>query len=469
MPTSFKCPMCAAPLDYPGGGAVTMRCPYCENSVILPEELRGGHAGPGRGEHAAGGSFVPVINQALKVAEVAQLVRSGNKIAAIKLYRETFGCGLKEAKDAVERIERGEPISLTEMTARSTNAHPQPSGMTPLMQEQAFHQKRTGGGRCLILSIILIVAVTGAFLLFGGGAAYFVNRQVQSVAPNVPGGKTPTTGGGKPSAAGFAGVALEFGSEGIGAGQFKDARSLAVDGEGRIYTAEYTGGRVQVFDSQGKFLTQWMVDPKMPLLSMAADRQGTVYIVQRGSISRYEGATGRALGEVGKQGTNGYEQYSFVYVALDGSLYAIGSNYNIIRIGPDGRVRSTINVREKTGEDLNFDGLALSGNGYIYAVERREKSVFKFGPDGKYINRFGGEGKEAGQLSSPTGIAVDGQGRVYVCDLGRGVQVFDGNGRYLDSFAGNEVVFEIVINDQNEIFASQRNRHKIVKYVLNKP
>jgi sugar lactone lactonase YvrE len=411
-------------------------------------------------EQSAGGAFAPVINQALKIAEVAQLARNGNKIAAIKLYRETFGCGLKEAKDAVERIERGEPVSFTEMTVENASAYTQQYGAAPLMQGQALNQKKTGGGRCLILAVVLIVAITGALILFGGGAAYFVNRQTQTST-----GDRSSTPGNK--ASGFAGVALEFGSEGIGAGQFKDARSVAVDGEGRIYTAEYLGGRVQVFDSRGVFLTQWTVDAKRPLLSMAADRRGVVYIVQGGSISRYEGATGNPLGEVGKQGP--YDRYSKIHVALDGSLYALGSQNNIVRISPQGTIRSIINVKEKTGEDLNFEGLALSGNGYIYAVDRREKSVFKFGPDGKYINRFGGEGDAPGQLNSPTGIAVDGQGRVYVCDVGRGVQVFDANGRYLDSFGGNEVIFEIAINDQNEIFVSQRNRHKIVKYVLAKP
>jgi hypothetical protein len=37
-------------------------------------------------------------------AEVRRLVAAGNLINAIKLYRERTGCGLKEAKDAVERI-----------------------------------------------------------------------------------------------------------------------------------------------------------------------------------------------------------------------------------------------------------------------------------------------------------------------------------------------------------------------------
>ncbi len=38
--------------------------------------------------------------------EIKQLLRSGNKIEAIKVYRETFGSSLKDAKEAVEQIER---------------------------------------------------------------------------------------------------------------------------------------------------------------------------------------------------------------------------------------------------------------------------------------------------------------------------------------------------------------------------
>ena len=37
-------------------------------------------------------------------AEVLELVRSGNKIGAIKRYREETGLGLREAKDAVDRL-----------------------------------------------------------------------------------------------------------------------------------------------------------------------------------------------------------------------------------------------------------------------------------------------------------------------------------------------------------------------------
>jgi len=36
--------------------------------------------------------------------QITELVRSGQKIEAIKLYREQTGVGLKEAKDYVERL-----------------------------------------------------------------------------------------------------------------------------------------------------------------------------------------------------------------------------------------------------------------------------------------------------------------------------------------------------------------------------
>ena len=40
--------------------------------------------------------------------QIKELIAKGQKIAAVKLYRELTNVGLKEAKDAVEAIERGE-------------------------------------------------------------------------------------------------------------------------------------------------------------------------------------------------------------------------------------------------------------------------------------------------------------------------------------------------------------------------
>src|SRR4026209_2974935 len=124
----------------------------------------------------------------------------------------------------------------------------------------------------LLLAIPLIVLVIVGLAAFGvlAPAFYSVSRTV-----NQP---TSTPGGGKvipkddPDS--FAKVLFDFGSEGIGPGMFNDARSIAVDGAGRIYVGEYTGGRIQVFDMEGKFITQWTVgDRKTILRGLAADRK----------------------------------------------------------------------------------------------------------------------------------------------------------------------------------------------------
>jgi ribosomal protein L7/L12 len=49
-------------------------------------------------------------NNADQFDKIRELVRSGNKIEAIKIYRGLTGVGLKEAKDAVEALAAGQPV-----------------------------------------------------------------------------------------------------------------------------------------------------------------------------------------------------------------------------------------------------------------------------------------------------------------------------------------------------------------------
>jgi len=55
-------------------------------------------------------------------------------------------------------------------------------------------------------------------------------------------------------------VLASWGSEGSGDGQFKGVSSVAVDhGSNKVYVADPLNSRIQVFDSNGKFLTKWSV------------------------------------------------------------------------------------------------------------------------------------------------------------------------------------------------------------------
>jgi hypothetical protein len=222
-----------------------------------------------------------------------------------------------------------------------------------------------------------------------------------------------------------------------------------------------------VFDPEGKFITQWTVDPKLPLTGMAADRNGTVYIVQSGMISRYEGATGKLLGQVAYAGGWGFDDLSSV---ADGGLVAAWykNRDDIVRFNAQGQVTRTIRaaISSVTDNSELDTHVAIDGLGNIYALGTFNNAVFKFGPDGKFMTRFGSDGDQPGQFRAPSAIAVDGKGRVYVSDF-KGVQVFDGNGRYVAVFKPAGTASGMVFNDKNELFVAARNQ--VLKLVLNEP
>jgi hypothetical protein len=321
--------------------------------------------------------------------------------------------------------------------------------------------------------IWLLVAIPLLGLIIGGLAAvgalaplfYSVSRPAREpVKPVTPVNPVAPKGG---TVSGFASVLLDFGKEGIGPGMFNDARSIAVDGAGRIYVGEYTGGRIQVFDPEGKFVTQWSIgDRKTLLRGLAADRKGTVYVVEGGRIDRYAGETGEKLGQVNYE-RNGFDD---VAIGADGGLVAVwqGNRDDIVVFDANGKLARTIPeaISGASGDSELAMRVAVDGSGNIYALGRFNNGVFKFGRDGKYINRFGDDGDHPGQFRAPYSIAVDGYGRVYVGDM-KGIQIFDANGRYLNVINPKGMAFGMVFNDKNELFVIARDH--VVKYSVPAP
>ena len=323
----------------------------------------------------------------------------------------------------------------------------------------------------LIVLIPLIGVVIGAIAMGGFLVPLLSGMRSKVVTPPSPPStrKGPTALGGKtqPNPNAFANTTLDFGSEGIGPGMFKDARAIAVDASGKIYVGEYIGGRIQVFDAEGKFITQWMVDPKMPLTGMAADRNGVVYVVQSGTISRHQGETGNLLSKVAYPEGWGFDD---IRVSADSILVAswYKNRDDIVRFNASGQVVRTIRaaISSVTDESELDTQVAVDGLGNIYALGSFNNAVFKFSPEGKFITRFGDAGDQTGQFRAPSAIAVDGKGRVYVSDF-KGVQVFDSNGRYLAVFDPAGTASGMVFNDKNELFIAARNH--VLRLALKEP
>lgn len=306
----------------------------------------------------------------------------------------------------------------------------------------------------VIVAIPLFAILIGLLAMVGVLAPVFYSISRPATRPANTSTTTPKEAGNS-----YADLVLKFGSEGIGPGMFKDARSIAVDGTGRIYVGEYTGGRIQVFDPAGKFITQWSIgDRKTILRGLAADRKGVVYVVQGGDINRYDGETGSLLGKVVYEERSGFDD---VAVAADGGLVAAwySNRDDIVRFDPNGNAIKTIReaISSASGDSELNTRVAVDGLGNIYALGTFNSAVFKFTPDGKFVNRFSGPGDQPGQVRAPSSIAVDGKGRVYICDI-KGIQVFDADGRYLTVLRPDNSSFGMVFNDQNELFIAARRQ-----------
>ncbi len=83
---SFPCPACGGPVE-PNPGEKRTACGFCGVSVTVPA------------------SFIPKVDSAGVLARVRNALAGGNKIEAVRLYREGMGVGLKEAKDAVDTLD----------------------------------------------------------------------------------------------------------------------------------------------------------------------------------------------------------------------------------------------------------------------------------------------------------------------------------------------------------------------------
>jgi sugar lactone lactonase YvrE len=185
---------------------------------------------------------------------------------------------------------------------------------------------------------------------------------------------------------------------------------------------------------------------------MDIDRQGNLYLTYAGTIHIHNLQTGSEIAVI--SGFN-EEANRFTNLATldDGGLLAVAEGETVVRFNTD-RIPAVIlpaAISNLSGDRESDAKIAVDGLGNIYLLAADNEAVFKFDPQGKLISRFGSEGDEKGQFSFPDSILIDNQSRVYVSDT-KGIQVFAEDGRYLDKIVLNGGVFDMDINDQNEIF-----------------
>ena len=476
MSQTFSCPNCTANLEHDGGNHLTIKCPFCNSTVIVPEELR---------PRAHRQDFAPLLTQQAALQTVVRLINMNDMAAAIQTYKDAFAVNNETAADAVRRLAAG--LSLA-------NQHT----YTVQIGDQAETVRRGG---CLITGIIglVVLGIVAAVIvpLIGGVAAllaFLPGFEERATSVNVPEiiSVVPTSAAFDVDAV-LTSVADEFavaeslaeqtesdvtrgqvfaiGERGIGPGQFNDARVVAVSSEGTIYVADRDSGRLQTFAPDGTYQTTlpWEKEKFTDDLEIGPD--GNLYAQQSGHVYRYEAASAQPLGEIVYSQESGASSGQLA-LTINGDILAITLfGDGLVRFDAEGNVLQNISM-DSVPSALDFDNVAVDGLGNIYVIGAaedvlgdRQNVVFKFTAEGQFASQFGSNGNEPGLfMGSVSAIAVDGQGRIYVGDF-QGIQIFDNNGRFLDLIPIQGAARDIALTNQGEL-VTITSQDKLYKFDL---
>jgi len=126
----------------------------------------------------------------------------------------------------------------------------------------------------------------------------------------------------------------------------------------------------------------------------------------------------------------------------------------------------------KGTEDGEFDsptGIAVDGNGNVFVADSGNGRIQKFSSTGAFLATIGSKSSGHGQLSAPSGIAVDPAGNIYVAEVGNHrVQKLSRDGTFIAEWKGPDVGFygprRIAIGPDESIYIVDQGRTRIVKF-----
>jgi sugar lactone lactonase YvrE len=200
----------------------------------------------------------------------------------------------------------------------------------------------------------------------------------------------------------------EWGKSGMEDGELNWPGGIAISGAGRVYVADQTNRRVQVFDREGKFLRKW-----------------GEYGVQPGQFGGNTSAKSRVGGP------------QFIAIDAAGNVFTTEASVGRVqKFTADGEFLAAWGDNEdKPGSfGRKFQETSLVGpigicfdRGGRLWVSTAGGRIQQFSDSGKYLRGFGEKaGSGPGEFLAPHGIAIDSHDRMFVVDgYNHRVQVMD--------------------------------------------
>lgn len=181
-------------------------------------------------------------------------------------------------------------------------------------------------------------------------------------------------------------------------------------------------------------------------------------------------------GVAGVFGETGFGEGEFSYpraVALsaDGLVYVADKTGRIQRFDADGTWQ--LHWRMPVYKNGKPTGLTVDGKGRVFVADTHYHRVMVFDRDGSQIGTFGSRGPGAGQFELPTDVAIDGDGFIYVSEYGGNDRIskFTPEWKYVLSFGGPDAGTAslsrpsgLVFDDRGELWVADACNHRICRF-----
>jgi RHS repeat-associated protein len=195
-------------------------------------------------------------------------------------------------------------------------------------------------------------------------------------------------------------TSCKAGLVGTGAGQFANAKGIAVDSHNNVWVSDTGNHRIEEFNEKGEFVKTF---------GFGVNSAGT---------ETFEICTSNCKAGKPGSGNGQFKEPRGLSIAPNGAVWVTDMLNNRVQVFKESGGWERIVGKGGTGpgEFKEPKGIFVDTHGKVWVSDSENNRVEQFSEAGKYEFQFGTPGAEPGQMKEPWGVLTDTHGKLFISD-----------------------------------------------------